>query len=234
MITLPFAIRFEQAVYGSFAFWGRGYSVLARSAGCRPEWLTELRTVCQRFGEPPFGVHDAESLLAIRLKSGPWMIVGVHSQGDDDLDRPGALAFHALFVSRWAYRLAGANPFALAGALRGDWSLADCDRILPPGTFAIGESKSGPVSMRTDDPRLPAIVSALIRRRRVVVQSNEPIDELAQSVWHALPRSTRCRVSVATWAFDNENLFDFVAMPKLAGVELSSADLVLALEPTGL
>ena len=48
-------IRFEQAVYGSFPFWNRGYGVLAHSTGCRPEWLAELRDVCQRYGEPPTG-----------------------------------------------------------------------------------------------------------------------------------------------------------------------------------
>ena len=30
-------VRFEQAVYGSFAFWDRGYALLAHSPGCRPE-----------------------------------------------------------------------------------------------------------------------------------------------------------------------------------------------------
>ena len=56
MIKLPVKVRFEQAVYGSFPFWHRGYAVLAHSAGCRPEWLAELRTVCQRCGEPPAGL----------------------------------------------------------------------------------------------------------------------------------------------------------------------------------
>ena len=36
-------VRFEQAVYGSFPFWNRGYGVLARSAGCRPEWLADAQ-----------------------------------------------------------------------------------------------------------------------------------------------------------------------------------------------
>ena len=91
--------------------------MLARSAGCRPEWLAELRTACQRYGEPPTGAAQADGLFALRLESGPWMIVGVHPQGCDDRDRPGALAFHALFVGRWAYRWAGADPFAFAGAI---------------------------------------------------------------------------------------------------------------------
>src|SRR5258707_6663213 len=113
----PVAIRYEQAVYGSFAFWDKGYAVLAQSPGCRPEWLAELRAACQRFGERPGGVAAVGGLFALRLASGPWMIVGAGSPGSDDRGRPGALAFHALFVSPRDYRRAGCNPFALARGL---------------------------------------------------------------------------------------------------------------------
>src|SRR5580693_2685912 len=119
MIKLPLTIRLEQAVYGSFPFWDRGYAVLAHSAGCRSQWLAELKAACQRCGEPPAGLAPADSLFTMRLKGGPWMIVGVHPQGSDDQGRPGALAFHALFVSAWAYRWAGADPFAFVDCLRG-------------------------------------------------------------------------------------------------------------------
>ena len=84
-----------------------------------------------------------------------------------------------------------------------------------------------------DDPRLPQIVDALTQGRRVVVQSTEPIDGLARSVWHALPRSIRRRATVATWAFDNANQFDLVGIPKLAGVALNPSDLIFALEHAG-
>ena len=66
--------------------------------------------------------------------------------------------------------------------------------------------------------------------RRVVVQSAEPIDALARAVWRALPMRVRLRASVATWAFDNENRFDLVAMPKLAGVARDASDVILAPE----
>jgi hypothetical protein len=219
--------RFEQAVYGSFAFWNRGYAVLARSAGCRPEWLAELRTVCQRYGEPPSGAAEANSLFALRLKSGPWMIVGVHPQGHDDQDRPGALAFHALFVGRWVYRWTGADPFAMAGALQREWSPADQERILPEGRWRLPQfDRASSLSSHTDE-RLAPIVAALTQRRRVAVQSIEPIDGLARDVWRALPSRVRRRVSVATWAFDNANHFDLVALPKLSGVALGPSDLIL-------
>jgi hypothetical protein len=233
MIKLPVKVRFEQAVYGSFPFWHRGYAVLAHSEGCRPEWLAELRSVCQRCGEPPTGLIPAHSLFALRLKCGPWMIVGAYPQGRDDRDRPGAMAFHALFVGRWAYQWIGADPFAIALAMRGDWSAADRDRLLPAITWASDgagtPSHSAPGLDR--DPRLVPIVSALAQGRRAVVQSSEPIDGLARSVWCALPRSVRRRATVATWAFDNANHFDLVGLPKLAGVALNASDLILALEP---
>lgn len=235
MIKLPFTLRFEQAVYGSFPFWQRGYAILAQSAGCRPEWLAELRTACQRCGEPPAGALAANSLFALRLKCGPWMIVGVHPQGSDDQGRPGALAFHALFVGPWAYRWIGADPFALAGLLRRDWSAADRDRTLPALTWAAGATAAATPcrDSAASDSRLAPIVEALMQRRRAVVQSHEPIDELARSVWCALPRSVRHRATVATWAFDNTNGFDLVALPKLAGVAVDDSALILALEYAG-
>src|SRR5271170_2571186 len=165
MIIPTVKVRFEQAVYGSFAFWNRGYAVLARSAGCRPEWLAELRTVCQRYGEPPSGAAEADSLFALRLKSGPWMIVGVHPQGHDDQDRPGALAFHALFVGRWVYRWTGADPFAMAGALQREWSPADQERILPEGCWTIRRSdrltSDSSLATANADQRVAPIVVAL-------------------------------------------------------------------------
>jgi hypothetical protein len=74
------------------------------------------------------------------------------------------------------------------------------------------------------------VVLALTRGRRVVVQSSEPIDALARSVWSFLPGTVRRRATVATWAFDNDNHFDLVAMPKLAGVALDASDLILGFE----
>src|SRR4051794_29680325 len=91
-------VRYEQAVYGSFPFWDRGYAVLAHSPGCRPEWLAGPRTARPPYGEPPAGAAEAPALFALRLERGPWLIVGVGPQGHDDRGRPGALAFHALFV----------------------------------------------------------------------------------------------------------------------------------------
>jgi hypothetical protein len=223
-------VRFEQAVYGSFSFWDRGYGILARSEGCRPEWLDALKRACQRYGERPAGVADADGLFATRIEGGPWMIVGVSPQGDDDAGRPGALAFHTLFIGRWAYSRAGADPFVFTGHLRRDWGREDRETTLPPGRATVRRAgyraSTDPASLV--DERCEAIIDALKRGRRVAVQSDGPIDALARDVWRALPLLVRLRASVATWAFDNANRFDLVALPRLAGVAREPSDLILA------
>ena len=69
-----------------------------------------------------------------------------------------------------------------------------------------------------------------MQRRRVAVQSSGPIDALARGVWRALPMRVRLRASVATWAFDNANGFDLVALPKLTALRRETTDLILARE----
>ncbi len=227
-------VQFEQAVYGSFRFWNRGYGVLARSAGCRPAWLDALKRACQGYGERPAGVADADGLFAKRIGRGPWMIVGVFPQGCDDAGRPGALAFHALFVGPWTYARAGADPFVFSELLRHDWGPDDQDAILPTGRATVrraGYRASADPAASVDDERRQAIVEALTHGRRVAVQSATPIDALARDVWRALPLRVRLRASVATRAFDNANHFDLVALPKLAGIAREPSDLVLASQP---
>jgi hypothetical protein len=221
------SVRYEQAVYGSFPFWNRGYAVLARSAGCRPEWVDALRLAAQRFGEAPTGIAGKECLFATRLARGPWMIAGVFPQGCDDRGRPGALAFHAVFVGHWAYRWVGANPFVFAPVLRGDWSASDEETPLPSGRLAKQGQGAELAHAGIEDGRIDQIVSALTRGQRVLIPSAEPVTGLAHAVWIKLPGRIRCRTSVATWAFGNANRFDMVAVPRLACIDASPSDLVL-------
>jgi hypothetical protein len=212
-------VHFEQAVYGSFAFRDAGYAMLAQSPGCRAEWLADFRAACQKLGERPAGVADAPGLFAARLASGPWAVVGMSPQGCDDRGRPGALAFHALFLSPREYRRAGCDPFALAGALRSDWTAEVT--TLSSGVWTIGgaEFESGPPV----DARAAPIVAALVKGRRVIVESPGPIDDLAREVWRSLPLRVRRRATVATWAFANGPRFDLVAVPRLVGVAVDDS-----------
>jgi hypothetical protein len=215
--THPPPVHYEQAVYGSFAFREQGYAMLAQSPGCRAEWLADFRAACQQVGERPAGVADAAGLFAARLASGPWAIVGMSPQGCDDRGRPGALAFHALFLSPREYRKAGCDPFALAGALRSDWTAAVT--ALPSATWTPpGEPIEAEI-----DPRAAAIAAALARGRKVILEVPGPIDALARQVWRRLQPRVRRRATVATWAFANGRRFDLLAVPRLAGVVVDAS-----------
>ena len=89
------------------------------------------------------------------------------------------------------------------------------------------------VTIDRGDERFAAIVAALVQGRRVAVQSAEPIDALARAVWQVLPMRVRLRATVATWAFDNANRFDLVALPKLAGITREASDVILVREDAG-
>ncbi|MFO0889437.1 MAG: hypothetical protein U0790_09895 [Isosphaeraceae bacterium] len=225
---MVFTIHFEQAVYGSFRFWDRGYSVLARSEGCRDEWLAALKLAARRFGEPPPGAGAHACLFASRIARGPWMIAGVFPQGCDDKGRPGALAFHALFVGTWAYRMAGASPFPFRPALRGDWASGDIDGRLPGGSLRLDWRDRACTAAGGPDDDLPRrAAEALGRGRRVLLESSEPIDELARRVWARLPGRVRRRASVATWAYGNENRFDLLGTPRIPGADRDGRALIL-------
>ena len=212
-------VRFEQAVYGSFPFWDRGYALLAHSPGCRPEWLAEFLAACQHYGEPRGGPPETCSLFSLRLTSGPWIVVGVSPQGHDDQGRPGALAFHALFLSPREYRKAGHIPFGLSGALRRDWTAET--RTLPPGAWPVEVPGTPEPPRRSPSP--PG------SRRSSRAAGAWPSKRPGRSTpWRGrsgsrLPDRVRRRASVATWAFGNGNRFDLVALPRLAGVELDSS-----------
>ena len=211
------SIRFEQAVYGSFPFWDKGYAILAKSPGCRREWLADFQTVCRRYGERPRDAAEAGGLLALKLPSGPWAVVRPSPQGRDDRGRPGALAFHAIFLSGSDYRRIGAFPFDLVPFLRSDWSAETVD--LPAGALDVDHPALAEPTPPTDS-HVAAIVAALREKRRVALEADGPIDDLARRVWLALPVRRRSRLSLATWTFAIGDRYDFAGLPKLAGISL--------------
>lgn len=210
-------VRVEQAVFGSFPFWDRGYAILAQSPGCRAAWIEDFRRACERFGERPRDVGAAGGMFAIRLESGPWAVVGVGEVGSDDRGRPGALAFHALFVSPRDYRRLGGMPFGLARHHRRSWGPET--RSLESEILEVRDDAGGP----GEEARAGPIAEALARGRRVAVESPTPIEPLARAVWAALPARVRARRSLATWAFGVGNRFDLVGVPRRSGPTLDGS-----------
>lgn len=213
-------IRVEQAVYGSFAFRRGGYDVLARSKGCRPEWIESLRRACENHGEWPRGAPGPGGIFSLRIDRETRMIVGPADQGIDDQGRPGSLAFHALFVSREVERRIGHDPFALAPWLRRSWP-SDTPRILPDLTLPIPEPAASALEL---DHRLRPIAEAIRRGKRAAIGSNGPIDDWARAVWLALPKRQRRRKSFATWTYSLANRFDFAALPESSPELLENED----------
>jgi hypothetical protein len=211
-------LTFEQAVYGSFPFWDKGYALLARSADCRPEWLSDFQKVCQGYGESARDGNASGAMFCLRLPSGPWAVVGVEPQGNDDHGRPGALAFHGLLVTPREFRKAGFDPFVLAEALQKKWG--PDTTFLPTGSVYV-EWPPGSSDQSSDEAR--RISRALSGHRRVALESSAPIDELARSVWRLLPVRVRKRASLATLAFGNANQFDLIALPRLESVVLDDS-----------
>lgn len=212
-------VRFEQAVYGSFPFWDRGYDVLARSPGCRAEWVLAFRRACQEFGEPPAGVEPAgDVLFTTKLERRLWLIAGVGFVGADDRGRPAALVFHGLFVAEREFRKAGFNPFQFERVLKREWS--NGTRDLQSGSITVEQPAA--VSRDFDAARLNSIVASLASGRRVALESDRPITHLARAVWDALPSRARTHASLATFAFSNASRFDLAAFPRLKGIELDA------------
>jgi len=211
-------VLYEQAVYGNFPFWSRGYGLLAHSAKCEPDWLAALKLACQRFGERPRECADNLGFFAIPQPDGPCMIVGVFPNGRDDQGRPGALVFHALFIPPRAYRKAGYDPFPFVEGLRCDWSSEEIDTVLPTGTINVS---CEPLCDKQPDRLVEEIARAINGQKKVIVPSLTPIDPLARSVWNLLPVRVRKRASMATFAYDNGNRFDLVALPGRRSAELA-------------
>lgn len=234
-------IQVEQAVYGSFPFWDRGYALLAQSEGCGSARLDAFCAACMRYGQRPHAVEAADGLFAMRIAGGGWVIVGVGEGGKDDRGRPGAMSFHGVFVTSRDYRRIGSAPFGFEPFLRRVWEpqtgpLPGLSLTLQP--FRGGGQDAELAREEASHATLhlaKAIVGALRCRRRVALETEAPIEGLARRVWSGLPRRVRGRCSVATWAYGNENRFDVVALPRLdeAMVDRLYVDRAALMRPEG-
>jgi hypothetical protein len=148
---------------------------------------------------------------------GPWVVVGVSGTGRDDLGRPGALAFHGLFVEPRELRRSRLGPFALLGALRDDWG-ADTTGLERGSHYVAGLPRRQP----DGDPDAARVLRAILGGRRVAVVAREPVTDLARSVWLSGDRALRRRhCGVATLAYGPDLGFALAAYPRpaLAGPE---------------
>ncbi len=199
-------IRYEQAVYGSFPFRDQGYDLLAHSPGCAPEWLDWLKAVCPRLAPPPHeGTEGALSVL--RPDRDTWAIIGASERGADDRGRPGAIAFHALFLTDQDYRRTNGDPFPLMARFRFYWG--PDDHSLTAETAEVTPSPQAPLPVKS----LAYLVKAIQSGCRVRLPATSPMNERSQQVWQALPRRVRCRATLATWTVDRDLDCDLIAGP---------------------
>ncbi len=219
-------VRYEQAVYGSFPFWDKGYAILARSPGCRDEWIDEFRRICGLMGEKHTGAIDAASFFSTELGDrGPRIAALAFPTGNDDQGRPGAVAFHALFLDRRDFDRIAADPFALRSALRSDWTAATTE--LPQGQIEINldveDNARGAIDIK-DSLCVESIARAIGLGSRVIVSSDRPIDDLAREIWRKLSFRVRRSASFSSWSHGDGARFDLVAMPAAAAASAVEAD----------
>ncbi len=211
--TMPVRVHLKQAIYGSFAARGGGYALTAHSPGCKQSWLGAFQAACERFGERPRNVCSVQALIARPINEAVWMVARVEETGIDDRGRPGALGFHALFLSRIDYQRLGAAPFPLQPFL-GIEAGRDCGTLAPLSVFAAPFGEGRP----DDCPDAPPLARALQGNLKQCVESEVPIDGLAARVWAQLPLRVRMRRSLATWVFANAADYDLAATPPIRKV----------------
>ena len=219
----PKTIAVEQAVYGTFAFSNRGYHLLGHSEGCRPTWRSALIATCQRLGERPRNASPFGGLFTQWLDDGTWMVVRPSSRPADDRGRPDAASFHGLFLGKSQTRRVRARPDRLRSGFRADWGPQDV--TLAPLT--IRPEPPEPSVVIPEGWPVEAAVEAIGAGKRVIVEAEGPIDGPARLVWERLSKKQRYRHTLATWVFADSGVFDFLAMPKLTGVDLDDPGLLL-------
>ena len=202
-------ILFQQAIYGSFPFWDKGYAVLARSEGCHDDWVADFTRMCQSLGQPPSEAHPLVDhlILAKKLPSGPWVIAMGSAQGSDDRGRPGAWAFHGIFLSGREYRRAGASPFRFKENFIRDFHSG---MQLKAGVIHLSKMDDQVI----DVPMLNPFWGQLLAKGcKLRLLTDDPLElQSLESIWNQGSSKSRTKRSITTWAFRPEVDFD------LAGV----------------
>lgn len=210
----PLTIECEQAIYGSFPFWDKGYALLAASEGCQKSWIDDFIRLCRSLGQPPGEASpEFDSLIfASPVASGRWVIALGSAQGCDDRGRPGAWAFHALFLSNADYRRAGASPFVFETYLnrkfQKDMSISNIDVELSSGKNR--DMKLNRLIINT------VILNRLKKFRKIrIIDENTSINHFRE-FWCHLPEKTRISRSTTTMSFRHNTDFDIAVIKPAA------------------
>jgi hypothetical protein len=209
-------MQIEQALYGNPG--EGGFRWLARSPGFREEWLPLARDLCTHFGDRPAGVRCPQALFVVPLNKKFQAIVRVADQGQDEMGRPGALAFRLLIVPVDLYDKLGADPFRLDEAFDPDWQARE---TLPSLEWTFEK-----IAMRTvaglarvldvEHERTAWLLGSaqiLVDGGKVWLERPQPEERLIRDLWELLPYANRGELRVATFAFGNANRFDLAVAP---------------------
>lgn len=209
------AIVIEQALYGNPE--AGGFRFLGRSPGFRDDWLNWAERLCAGFGDRPAGVACPGCVFAQPFGPRHVAVVQAADLGHDDAERPGALGFHLLVLTRRDYTDLSGDPFLLAERFPVDWkargelqSLPWPPEPLPPRTVAQVQA----VLHNGDSATLLGGVQALIDAGRVVFERPAPATDLLRRLWLLLPTSTRAHIWPASFAFGNALGFDVLVVPR--------------------
>src|SRR5215471_4354833 len=119
------------------------HRLLAYSPGFLDEWQTEAERLCAGFGERPAGVACPGCVFAQPFGPKHVAVVQAADLGSDDANRPGALGFRLLVLTRQAYAELSGDPFLIAERFPPSWqargdlpALTWPDEPLPPRTVA--------------------------------------------------------------------------------------------------
>ncbi len=197
----------EQAVFGSFHFWDRGYDILAKSPGCNDPWIRALRRVAGQLGERSRHAPEPGGFISLTLQDRTWMVVGPRPQGVDDRGRPGAIAFHALFFNPATARRVGYEPDRLREGFRSGWTEGTrLDQV------RVTLSRPSRPFSKDEVTTSSEVAALLMEGQRVVIETPNPIDRLGALVWRQLPAQARRDLSMATMAFDDTGAFDLIGV----------------------
>jgi hypothetical protein len=208
----------EQAIYGGQD--AGGYRFLARSPGFRDDWLAEAERLCSGFGERPAGVACPGCIFALPFGRQHVAVVQAADQGQDDADRPGALAFHLLILPRPLYRDLGGDPFFIAEHLPPDWQARG---ELPSLTWTGGPPPPRDVAMLQKTLNVPYSatllggVQILLDSGRLVFERTGPDESILRALWALLPTRERSQLWPASFTFSNLHQFHALVVPRANG-----------------